>query len=175
MAMANPASAAKRTFLAQNAVDTADMVLLALGGRVLGTDPEMRLGIKGPGGVSTDGGKTARQALTLVRADRQDAVMIGWMDVATRQAALRPFENARCLYAARFQTTAPFASEEYAAFADQLRATLSQHGFTVDEEVAEVPRASLTTRGASAGAGRWLPVAVAVATAVLAAVAFAVR
>ena len=123
---------------AQEAVNSAELINSAFKKRSVGSAIPRRLEVAPPSGPSTSGGKKARQPITLVQpAVQAPAVMIGYLDVASKSAGLREFEVVAKQYEGRFRSGFDTTKEEYDALCRDLRGMLETLGFSV---VVDEPR-----------------------------------
>lgn len=114
-----------RTVLAQQAMDASDVIHMTFSKRVVGTDPPRKLLVQVPDGPSTDGGKKARQSITLAPEDGTGAsVMCGWLDVGRHQAELRSFETVAEQFESRFGHAFDVTIQEYRDLMQELERTL---------------------------------------------------
>jgi hypothetical protein len=75
------------------ALEFTDVFGFKFGSRVYGKRKPRKLEISKPDGLSTSGGRVARQNVILAPADGSSAspIVVGWVDVANKRAELRSF------------------------------------------------------------------------------------
>ena len=128
---------ARRTQVAQNAVDFSRNFEGAFAQvRVLGAVPR-RAQLVAPSGMSTGGGKLARQPLNLVPEQGQGSVIaVGWIELPLHRATVKTF---RCLSSAHQARGRSLDVDEasYATFTDWVGRHLGQFGITLtlDDEI----------------------------------------
>lgn len=127
---------AKRTQVAQSAFDFSRYFSGIFDGvRVAGAAPRRPV-LVAPEGMSTAGGKRARQSIVLQPDDPMNAaVTVGWVDVGERQAMLRTHTALETLHRERFRGR-PFDVDRasYATFFEQAKSFLMSCGFDVKVE-----------------------------------------
>lgn len=126
----------RRTQVAQSAHDFAAYFAKSFGAvRVLGA-VNRRPDLMAPEGMSTGGGKHARQPIVL-RPEQQggSSLTIGWVDIPQRRAALRTHRCLLQMHQARYGQY-PFDLDvgSYNAFFDQAKGLLAACGLYVTEE-----------------------------------------
>ncbi len=135
---------AKRTQVAQSAFDFSRYFSGIFNGvRVAGGAPR-RPTLVAPEGMSTAGGKRARQSLVLQPDDPMStAVTVGWVDVGERRSMIRTHAALVTLHRERFPNR-PFDVDptSYAGFFDQARGFLQSCGFNVKVESEGDPRSA---------------------------------
>ena len=127
---------AKRTQVAQSAFDFSRYFSGIFNGvRVAGGAPR-RPTLVAPEGMSTAGGKRARQSLVLQPDDATSmAVTVGWVDVGERRGMIRTHVALLALHRERFGGR-PFDVDptSYEVFFEQARSFLQSCGFNVKVE-----------------------------------------
>lgn len=95
---------AKRTQVAQGAYDFARYFTTAFESMRFGASVPRRAELASPEGMSTGGGRQARQSIVLV-AERPGApvLTVGWVEVAARRAQLRTHRALAAVHRARFR------------------------------------------------------------------------
>lgn len=168
---------AKRTQVAQSAFDFSRYfsgIFDAV--RVAGAAPRRPV-LVAPEGMSTSGGKRARQSIVLQPDDSMHAaVTVGWVDVGERQAMLRSHAALETIHRERFRGRVfDLDRASYATFFEQARSFLMSCGFDVKVEAegggpvssapgsAAIPMAPRVPRdldqpGEQAGGTNWLAV-----------------
>ena len=152
------APGAMYTMLAREGVNAAQLLNAALAKYTLGKTIPRRVEVAAPMGQSTDGGKKARQSVTLVAIEGAGpVVMCGWIDAAQKVAELRDYASVAEQYKSRFGSKLEFGPDEYAAMIKDLEKLLRPLGFQIaEEEEEEEDDESIrpgARRGAGAGAG----------------------
>ena len=127
---------ARRTQVAQSAFDFSGYFSQSFGGvRVMGSivrRPELVV----PEGMSTAGGRRARQPICLQpEAGGGPVLTIGWVDIPQRRSVLRTYRCLQGMHQARFGNR-PFDLDphSYNAFFDQARGLLENCGLAVTQE-----------------------------------------
>lgn len=138
---------AKRTQVAQSAFDFSRYFDSAMGRvEVLGAPPRRPI-LQPPDGMSTAGGKKARQAIALASADGSASAMtVGWVDIAERKAMLRTFGCVQGLHQQRFKGR-PIGIDQasFTAFFDYARSFLASCGMQLAIEN-EAPPPAISSR-----------------------------
>lgn len=120
------------TMMAQEAMDIGDHLLLMFMKRTLGEDPQMRLDVAKPDGPSTEGGKKARQPLSLVPVEGSGGkVMIGWLDVSQKRVEVRSHRVVVRQHEDRYGTELKIVQPEYDELVEDLSKFLQGRGFNV--------------------------------------------
>jgi len=124
---------AKRTVVAQAALDTSALLNMRFAPRLVGTQTKRRLTIAVPDGPSTDGGKKSRQSIVLVPAEDASAgtVMCGWLDVAQRRAELRVHGVVEAQYVARYKHEFDVPKDAYDGLLRDFKSTLEMQQIEV--------------------------------------------
>ena len=137
-----------RTQLAAQAVNAADVINVSLQRRLLGEVSARHVVVDRPEGVSTEGGKKARQAIKLVEVDGGGtAVMCGWMDVGRKQAELRSYHTIDEHHRRRFAEPLDFTAQAYQDLMREVAKLLRSLSFSVEYQGYEDrDRASLRQR-----------------------------
>jgi len=155
---------AKRTQVAQSAFNFSQYFTSAMADVVVQGNPPRRVELLAPEGMSTGGGKQARQAVTL-RSDvpGYPVITAGWADVPGRRALLRTHACLRAMHHQRFPDR-PFEVDPstYQQFFDIARDLLAACG--LDVTIENQALASVAPRPAQA-ASTEMPVATATAIA----------
>ncbi len=121
---------AKRTQVAQGAYDFARYFTTAFETVRFGTSVPRRAELAAPEGMSTGGGRQARQSIVLV-AERPGvpALTVGWVEVAARRAQLRTHRALAAVHRARFRDRLLDIDEgSYAQFVAQAQNFLTACG-----------------------------------------------
>ncbi|RKI57690.1 hypothetical protein D7X55_27560 [Corallococcus sp. AB049A] len=106
-----------RTMFATHSALLAERLKAELQHKIYGRTPHRILRVDEPEGPSTAGGKQARQAISLVdRKGVAPALVVGWVDVAKGQAALRNHEAVARRYEFQHGTPLELIPEEYEKF-----------------------------------------------------------
>jgi hypothetical protein len=121
------------TAVAQEAMDIGDHLLLLFSKKTVGENPQMRVDVAKPDGPSTEGGKKARQTISLVPVEGvvSGKVMVGWLDVAQKRVEVRSFRVVRYQYYERYGTDFKVAQSEYEEVVEELSNFLQARGFSV--------------------------------------------
>jgi hypothetical protein len=110
-----------------------DLLNMRFAGMLVGQEPKKRLLVNAPDGPSTDGGKKARQSITIAPADNSGAtvLMCGWIDVAQKKAEIRTYrvvaEQSTQRYHRPFDVTMP----EYESLTREANSLLTLQGYEV--------------------------------------------
>jgi hypothetical protein len=150
---------AKRTQVAQSAFDFARYFSSVFDSvRVLGST-QRRPRLVTPEGMSTAGGKRARQSIVLQPDDPAGtALTVGWVDIGERRALLRTHGCLEALHFERFKNR-PFDMDRasYAGFFDQVKSFFDSCGLAVTVEgepgTASVPPSRLAEQRDAATSG----------------------
>lgn len=150
---------AKRTQVAQSAFDFARYFSSVFDSvRVQGASLR-RPKLVTPEGMSTAGGKRARQSIVLQPDDPSASVItVGWVDIGERRALLRTHGCLETLHYERFKNR-PFDvdRESYSGFFDQVKSFFDSCGLAVTVEgepsPASVPPSRLASRAPPPQAG----------------------
>jgi hypothetical protein len=124
---------AKRTQVAQGAYDFARYFTSSFESVRFGRSVPRRAELAAPEGMSTGGGRAARQSIVLV-ADRPGPpnLTVGWVEVSGRRAQLRTHRALAAVYRARFRDRLLDVDEEsYNAFLGQASQLLAACGVAV--------------------------------------------
>lgn len=135
---------AKRTQVAQSAFDFSRYFAGIFDSVRIGGAVARKPVLVAPEGMSTAGGKRARQPLVLQPDDPMAAtVTVGWIDIGERRGMVRTHAALATLHAERFRDR-PFDVDpaSYAAFFEQARTFLQSCGFTVKVEDEGAPASS---------------------------------
>ncbi len=120
------------TVVAQEAMDIGDHLLLLFSKKTVGENPQMRVDVAKPDGPSTEGGKKARQTISLVPTEGVSGkVMVGWLDVAQKRVEVRSFRVVRYQYYDRYGTDFNVPHSEYEEVVEELSNFLRARGFNV--------------------------------------------
>jgi hypothetical protein len=135
---------AKRTQVAQSAFDFSRYFASIFDSLRIGGAVARRPVLVAPEGMSTAGGKRARQSLVLQPDDPMAAaVTIGWVDIGERRAMVRTHGALAALHAERFRDRAfDVDPTSYSAFFEQVRSFLDSCGFAVKVEADGAPPSS---------------------------------
>lgn len=107
------ANGPQRTVLAQEAFKFNDIFAMKFAPLSFGTGTKRKLKISEPE-MSTDGGRKARQPITLMPEEEGGrAIVVGWVDVPRKLAELRSFNVAKEQYEARYQSSIDIPREEW--------------------------------------------------------------
>jgi hypothetical protein len=104
-----------RTLLAQEALQLKDIFALRFDPITYGTKSKRKLKLAEPE-LSTDGGRKARQSITLVPEQEtasSRAIVVGWVDVPRKMSELKNFNLAKEHYEARGAGFIDLAREDY--------------------------------------------------------------
>lgn len=126
----------RRTQVAQTAFDFSKYFMSTFGAvRVLGAVPR-RPELAAPEGMSTGGGKAARQPICLqAETPNVPVVTVGWVDLGQRRASMRTYRCLNGLHQARYRgRTIDIDQASYNAFFDQAKALLGSCGLLVTDE-----------------------------------------
>lgn len=121
----------KRTMMAQQALEVSDLLNMRFAGMLVGQEPKKRLLVNAPDGPSTDGGKKARQSITIAPADNSSALMCGWIDVAHKKAELRTYRVVAAQSAQRYHRAFDVTQTEYDGLAREAESLLKLQGYEV--------------------------------------------
>jgi len=158
------------TVLAREGVNVAQLLNTALSKRTLGKVTPRRLEVAAPIGQSTQGGKKARQSVTLIPvAGEGPSVMCGWIDAAQKVAELREYQDVAVQYKSRFGSRFEVSAEEYATLMKDLSKMLEPLGFQIAEEEEEDDSPGGRGNG-SGGSNVWKTVAWVAGAAILGAI-----
>lgn len=125
--------AAVYTVMAHQAVNVAELLNRGLHKKTICKDPR-HIEVTEPSGPSTQGGKRARQSITLVPISGEGGViMCGWLDVAQREAELRDYDEVSAQFKQRFGQRFDATREEYEKLMGELRGMIAQLGFQLVE------------------------------------------
>lgn len=104
----------QRTVLAQEAFQFNDVFAIKFGNQTYGSPTKRRLKVSQPE-MSTDGGRKARQPITLAPWEEGGrSITVGWVDVPRKLAEVRSFNVAKEQFEARYRDTAiDIAREEW--------------------------------------------------------------
>ncbi len=94
----------------------------------LGGDREIK--VSEQMGESSGGGKMARESIILTPLDgnREEAIVVGWMDVGNSAAEIRNFNTIASRYAQRFNKDIDIDPVAYKAFLDEAAGFFQQEG-----------------------------------------------
>jgi hypothetical protein len=159
----------KRTLIAQQALETSDLLNLRFASRLVGTGTPRKLMVAAPDGPSTDGGKKVRQSIVLAPAKDPTAgtVMVGWLDIAQKRAELRVHSIAEKQFVQRYRQPFDVPKVQYDGLMRDVQSMLSVQDIVV-AIVEDVPqghsdesRATMAEMPAPAtsGSSPWLWVA----------------
>ena len=151
------------TMMAQEAMDIGDHLMLMFMKRTVGEDPKMRLDVAKPDGPSTEGGKKARQTISLVPVEGSGGKqMVGWLDVAQKRVEVRSHRVIIKQYNERYGTDMNVPQPEYDELVEALSGFLKGRGFNVvvkDDMPARRPAAQPVKVNRPGGAAAPAPVA----------------
>lgn len=139
--------------MAQQALEVSDLLNMRFSGMPVGQEPKKRLLVNAPDGPSTDGGKKARQSITIGPADATSAaaLMCGWIDVAQKKAEFRSYRVVAAQSEQRYHRAFDVTEPEYEGLLREAQSLLGFQGFEIvvhDEMPAQT--ASPTHAGAHA-------------------------
>jgi hypothetical protein len=127
---------ARRTQVAQSAFDFSAYFTQSFGDvRVRGAIVR-RPELMAPEGMSTGGGRRARQPVVLfAEGGRGPAITVGWVDIPQRRAVLRTYRCLHAMHQARYRGR-PFDLDmgSYDGFFDQAKGLLAACGLAITEE-----------------------------------------
>jgi hypothetical protein len=107
------ANGPQRTVLAQEAFKFNDVFGIKFAVQSFGSTVKRRLKLSEPE-MSTDGGRKARQPITLMTEEEGGrSIVVGWVDVPRKLAELRSFNVAKEQYEARYQSSIDVPREEW--------------------------------------------------------------
>lgn len=133
---------AKRTQVAQGAYDFARYFTSSFEAVRFGRAVPRRAELAAPEGMSTGGGRAARQAIVLVpERPGPPNLTVGWVEVSARRAQLRTHRALAAVHRARFKDRLLDIDEEsYRAFLDQASQLLAACGVGVgmDDDAAPI-------------------------------------
>jgi hypothetical protein len=130
-AAAPPPETDLRTTFSNKAAMVADLVKATFARRSYGMAP-YRLRIDEPDGPSTAGGLHARQPISLVaNMDSAPPIVVGWVDVAKKDAQLRTYDVVKRRHQSRFTTPLDLTANEYEEFLNELVETLFYGGIKI--------------------------------------------
>jgi hypothetical protein len=130
-AAAPPPEVDLRTTFSNKAAMVADLVKATFTRRSYGMAP-YRLRIDEPDGPSTAGGLHARQPISLVaHMDSAPPIVVGWVDVAKKDAQLRTYDVVKRRHQSRFTTPLELTANEYEGFLNELVETLFYGGIKI--------------------------------------------
>lgn len=123
----------KRTMMAQQALEVSDLLNMRFASMLVGQAPHKRLLVNAPDGPSTDGGKRARQSITIAPADNSGgaALMCGWLDVAQKKAELRTYRVMSEQSEQRYHRPFDVTSAEYDGLLREAQSLLKLQGYDV--------------------------------------------
>lgn len=123
----------KRTMMAQQALEVSDLLNMRFSGMPVGQEPKKRLLVNAPDGPSTDGGKKARQSITIGPADATSAaaLMCGWIDVAHKKAELRSYRVVAAQSEQRYHKAFDVTQAEYEGLIREAQSLLGFQGFEI--------------------------------------------
>lgn len=158
----------KRTLIAQQALETSDLLNLRFQSRLVGTATPRKLMVAVPDGPSSDGGKKVRQSIVLAPAHAKDAaagtVMVGWLDIVQKRAELRVHAVVKSQFEQRWHQPFDVPKEPYDALMRDVQSMLGVqeievaviqavpqgHGDESRATMADVPRAAIAADASSA-------------------------
>ena len=123
----------KRTMMAQQALETSDLLNLRFASRVVGHTVKRKLMVDAPDGPSSDGGKKVRQSIVLAPVNDADAgtIMVGWLDIAQKRAELRLYEVVKSQYEQRYHQPFDVDKAPYDALMRDVQSMLGVQDITV--------------------------------------------
>jgi hypothetical protein len=123
---------ARRTQVAQNMVDFSRNFEAAFAEVRVKGDVSRVAQLVEPSGMSTAGGKMARQPLNLVPEQGGPAIAVGWIELPTSRASIKTYRNLSAMHLARFRGR-PLDIEEasYQQFLSWVQGHLSSYGISV--------------------------------------------
>lgn len=120
------------TFHASQAVMIGELLKVKFANETYGDGIRRRLHIADPDGPSTDGGRKARQAITLESEDRQGGrIVAGFLDVNRRTAEIRSFVAVAQQYQARHKLPIDLPRGHYEEFITELSNFLKSQSINV--------------------------------------------
>jgi hypothetical protein len=154
-----------RTKVSNAAVALSDMFEVHCANLVLQGDVPRRPILSIPEGPSTEGGKLARQHITLEPDGIPAAVVtVGWVDLPSHRASLRTFPCLLEAHRARFGTRPfPLDGVGYEKFLELAMTFLTEQGFTIEME-----RKPMVPHSSAEASASWTLPAVLVACVILA-------
>lgn len=120
----------RRTYHASQAVHMSDLLNLRFAKERFGTERPRYLRIREPDGPSTDGGRVARQAITLVdfQEDAKSTIVCGFLDTVAKKAELRGFAMVNTAFEQRFGGAVDISRGEYARMMSMLQDFMAGQG-----------------------------------------------
>jgi hypothetical protein len=148
---------AERTLHAQQALQTTLLFLSSLSRENYGRPPGRKLSLAEPEGMSTEGGKRARQAILLVpgNGERRGAVVCGWLDSARKRIELRCYDDMTRLHLERFNLPFDLPADEYGRVERDVQRFAAKHRLKVQLLDRPPPAASAGPVGRTISL-RWL-------------------
>jgi hypothetical protein len=114
------------TMTAAQGANAAELINAGLAKKTVGKALQRRIVVAPPDGPSTQGGKHARQTITLAAVEGQHAaVMCGWLDVAQKTAGLRDYRAVADQFKARTGKPLDVTAEEYLSIINELEKFMS--------------------------------------------------
>ena len=119
--------------MAQQALEVSDLLNMRFSGMPVGQEPKTRLLVNAPDGPSTDGGKKARQSITIGPADAASAaaLMCGWIDVAQKKAEFRSYRIVAAQSEQRYHRAFDVTEAEYEGLLREAQSLLGFQGFEI--------------------------------------------
>jgi hypothetical protein len=114
------------TMTAAQGANAAELINAGLAKKTVGKAVQRRIVVAPPDGPSTQGGKHARQTITLAAVEGTHAtVMCGWLDVAQKAAGLRDYKAVADQFKARTGKPLDVTAEEYLTIINELEKFMS--------------------------------------------------
>jgi len=118
-----------RTAFAQQAFSFTDMFHHKFGRLNYGSAPLRRIKLKPPEGMSTAGGRQARQPLTLTADDGSPSILFGWLDAVQKQAEFRSYSLISRQFEARYQRALDLRLSDYERLLEGISTFLDSQNF----------------------------------------------
>ena len=120
----------KRTYHASQAVHMSDLLNLRFAKERFGTERPRYLRVREPDGPSTSGGRTARQAITLIdfQEDQRSTLVCGFIDSVNKKAELRSYPMVKHAFENRFNVSIDISRTEYQRMMDMLQDFMAGQG-----------------------------------------------
>ena len=138
---------AKRTQVAQSAFNFANYFTDSFSRTIVAGAVPRRPVLSAPEGMSTGGGRQARQAVMLVADGQQaPAITIGWVEMPTRRGAIRSYRCLQGLHNARYPGRSfDLDVHSYQRFFEQVQSFFDACGLEVSIEDEVGPQAATRT------------------------------
>jgi hypothetical protein len=110
------------TMTAAQGASAAELINSGMAKKAVGKNVQRRVLVAAPDGPSTQGGKHARQTITLSPVEGQQGaiIMCGWLDVAKKEAGLRDYKAVAEQFKARSGKQIDLTPEEYLSIINEL-------------------------------------------------------